>query len=190
MPKLASFSLDIPSSKHKPYIPGPGHFAVDVVGESHYQDNLTLVCGGKTQESQNKHFRATLVPEDENPFDSLAIRVDIGGKTVGHLRRDIAREYRSRLCEAGKPNAVATCEANVRGGWKRNADEGHFGVWLDLPVAGVRTQSQPQVTTEKKPGFLTRRTKVFIFTFPLYVWLLTGCCLLSILWSLLSKLFQ
>jgi hypothetical protein len=41
------------------------------------------------------------------------------------------------LQSKGQSNAIGTCDANIRGGWKRSKkDQGHFGVWLDFDLYG------------------------------------------------------
>jgi hypothetical protein len=116
-------------------LPGPGTYSLDIVGESKYQSTLEKICGGRTEEGHEKIVQATLIHEDDNPYDNKAIRVDIDGMTVGYLSRENAREYRTRLKEAGHPGITATCSAIIVGGWDRGArDRGHFGVKLDLPT--------------------------------------------------------
>lgn len=113
---------------------GSGAFAVDVVGESRYQDALERICGGRTTQSAEKFVTATLVLEDENPHDSQAVRIDIEGSPVGYLARDLARQYRRRLVEAGHPSLIGRCDAVIRGGWRDARSQGSFGVKLDLPT--------------------------------------------------------
>lgn len=117
-------------------LPGPGTYSLDVVGESNYQVALDKICGGKTEEGHNKIVQATLIHENENPYDDKAIRVDICGMTVGYLNRKNAREYRLKIKQAGYAGITATCSAIIVGGWDRGGDDkGHFGVKLDLPTA-------------------------------------------------------
>jgi hypothetical protein len=117
-----------------PFLRGPGTFSIEIVGKSHYQYALNEICGGKTYDGHDKIITAELIHEDDNPFDDKAIRIDINGMTVGHFSRKIAREYRSRIAEAGYPGVTAFCNAKIVGGWKRGKkDEGHYGVRLDLP---------------------------------------------------------
>ena len=114
---------------------GPGTYSVDIVGESKYQRALESICGGRTDESQEKIVEAILLHEDNNPHDNKAIRVDVEGETVGFLDRKLAREFRKRMKEAGHPGLVARCSAMIVGGWDRGrGDRGHFGVKLDLPT--------------------------------------------------------
>ena len=122
-------------SKAEAELPGPGTFSLAVVGESHYQEALEAICGKRKREGEDKVVKATLILEDSNPHDKYAVRVEIEGRTVGHLGRDHAKQYRKKLAEAGHPHITASCMANIRGGWDRgNGSRGRYGVWLDLPV--------------------------------------------------------
>ena len=80
-------------------------------------------------------MEAQLVLENDNPHDSMAVRVDIQGQTVGYLSREHARQYRRQLERAGYPSTDAYCNARIRGGWDRGeGDQGQYGVFLDLPI--------------------------------------------------------
>lgn len=96
---------------------GHGEYGQEVVGESNYQPALRAI-----QASKDKPFhRARLVPEDTNPHDNLAVRVDVAGHTVGYLARADARRWR-------KTGGPKTCDAYI-------ADAGagmNLGVWLRL----------------------------------------------------------
>ena len=106
---------------------GPGNFALDIVGESHYQDALGAIAGSKTEDGVSVRCEATLVLDNANPHDKKAVRVDIARRTVGYLSRENARRYR-----AGNPNRSQTVPAMIVGGWDRGRDdEGMFGVKLD-----------------------------------------------------------
>jgi hypothetical protein len=76
-----------------PLLHGPGTFSINIVGESHYQDALNELCGGKTRDGHDIIVKAELIHEDDNPFDDKAIRIDINGMTVGYFSKKIAREY-------------------------------------------------------------------------------------------------
>ena len=112
---------------------GDGSFSVDVVGESQYQDALATICGGYTPEGHNLEATAVLVLDDGNPYDNKAVRVEIEGRTVGHLSRANAREYRRELQKQGCPSLTLSCCALIVGGWDRGSgDRGYFGVNLDF----------------------------------------------------------
>jgi hypothetical protein len=106
---------------------------VGVVGESHYQDALTAIVGGKRPESVRIPTQAVLVPEPSNPYDPNAVAVYVAGRKVGHLPRPAAQAYGPvgrRLLDRGQ---VGACAATITGGWDRgDGDTGHFGVMLDL----------------------------------------------------------
>ena len=114
---------------------GDGSFSFDIVGESHYQDELEEICGGRTEDSQRLEVEARIIHEDDNPHDDQALRVDVEGLTVGYIDRKNARNIRGQFVEAGMPGIEAVCAAIVVGGWDRGgSDRGHFGVKLDLPT--------------------------------------------------------
>ena len=116
-------------------LPGPGTYAIDVVGESYYQPALESICGGREAWPEDKIVEAILIHEDNNPHDNQAISINIHGKKVGHLSRSDARKYRKEMERASYPGVTATCSAMIVGGWNRGGgDQGHFGVKLDLPT--------------------------------------------------------
>ena len=113
-----------------------GEYNVEVVGESHYQEALSFITGGKTPNGHELEIDALLIHDDGNPYDNQAIAVSISGEIVGHLDKRLARQFRARMKEAGVSGHPAACGALVVGGWDRgNGDGGSFGVRLDLPTA-------------------------------------------------------
>lgn len=113
---------------------GNGEYALEIVGESHYQNALEDICGPRKEKGENKKVEAFLHLDDDNPYDNKAVRVQIDGKVVGHLSREVARLYRQQLKQGGHPRAIGTCDAVIRGGWERKGKKGNYGVWLDIPV--------------------------------------------------------
>ena len=110
-------------------IDGPGDFEIEVVGESHYQDALENITGGKTEDGHEMEKDALLIHHDENPYDNQAVVVSIEGEIVGYLNRKLARQFRVKMKEAGVAGQPAVCRALIVGGWDRgDGDEGHFGV--------------------------------------------------------------
>jgi hypothetical protein len=110
-----------------------GGLEVDVVGESHYQDALTAIVGGKRPESVRIPTQATLVPEPDNPYDPNAVAVYIDGRKVGHLPRLAAQAFAPVGRRLAEQQQVGACSATITGGWDRgDGDTGHFGVILDL----------------------------------------------------------
>lgn len=104
----------------------------EIVGESHYQANLEKIAGPKTESGIEFACEVLLVCENSNKFDKNAVRVEVGGKTVGYLARDDAEIFREMLEEEGLKGAKVTARAKITGGWRRDDGEGHYGISLDL----------------------------------------------------------
>jgi hypothetical protein len=134
--RAATVDGDTPTPPRRPVnLPGPGRFEVGIVGESHYQDALEAICGPRTGDGEDRVVEAWLVFEDTNPYDALAVRVDIDGHVVGYLSRANARAYREQLAAQAVGVVRASCLARIRGGWDRGPnDQGFYGVFLDLPT--------------------------------------------------------
>ncbi len=113
-----------------------GAHEVDVVGESHHQDELLAVTGGRRRYGGvNVGVVAELVPEPDNRFDQDAIAVEIDDRVVGYVRRKDVEWLRPLVDDSLDMHGLATCEATIRGGWDRGRDEvGWFGVTLLLPA--------------------------------------------------------
>lgn len=120
---------------------GTGDYAIPIVGESYYQENLAAICGPRKAKGEKRTVEARLIFEDNNPKDKNAIRVEIEGKHVGYLSRELAVQYRRQVKKLNYMGATGVCSAQIRGGWRRTTDEGvdegHYGVWLDIPEGKV-----------------------------------------------------
>jgi hypothetical protein len=116
---------------------GSGDYAIPVVGESFYQKNLEAICGRRKANGEKRIVEARLIFDDLNPHDKNAIRIEIDGKQVGHLSREMAVQYRERVKKLKYMGATGVCSAVIRGGWRRTTkdgvDQGDYGVWLDIP---------------------------------------------------------
>ena len=109
-------------------IEGPGTFAVEVVGVSQYQRVLEEAA------ADGALHCATLMLEDDNPYDDQAVAVHIDGARAGYLSRANARLYRADLEVAGDARLVVRCPAKIVGGFETASGErAHFGLKLDLP---------------------------------------------------------
>lgn len=110
------------------------------MGESYYQENLKQICGGYSESGAEMILTAKLVYDDGNQYDNEAIRVEISGKTVGHLSRTDARSYRTHMHSNGWNGLPSICKAKITGGWNREGDDfGNFGVALDLPPDFIKS---------------------------------------------------
>ncbi|HEX5910612.1 MAG TPA: HIRAN domain-containing protein [Thermoleophilaceae bacterium] len=102
-----------------------GHESINVAGESHYQEALRAIAGdGDVRHDTEAH----LIPEPENEYDPNAVRVEIDGRKVGYLPRDLAPAWGPRLAELATRRRVGGCEATVVG-----PAQGTLGVFLRLP---------------------------------------------------------
>lgn len=119
---------------------------VEVVGESHHQDELLALTGGaRRYGGVDAEAVAELVPEPGNRFDPDAVAVAIGGVPVGHLRHADAVRLRPLIDEALRRRGAARCRAVIRGGWDRGrGDVGAFGVVLLL--------APPRASAPDAPG--------------------------------------
>lgn len=119
-----------------PFISGRGYFCIDVAGESFYPESFFALCGPRREEGFAEETRARLILQDDNEHDRQAVKVTIGGHTVGHLPREAARAFR-RTVRYGNLSMYETfeCGALICGGWERgNGDAGNYGVRLDLKL--------------------------------------------------------
>jgi hypothetical protein len=121
------------------------------VGESHYQDALDAICGGRTSEGADFFTEAELVLEDDNRHDDQAVRVEIDQRLVGYLSRGNARRYRRLLVELGLGRVIGVCDAWIRGGWDRGRDDrGNYGVLVGVPLPGHVKQSTRRRTSSRR----------------------------------------
>jgi hypothetical protein len=106
----------------------------EVYGESHFQEHLEYVAGGRLQYGVKKKCIAILVPEPNNHYDKNAVRVDIKGKPVGYLPNSKAKEYHEKLNEAGAAGQPVEVYAKIVGGWAETEykEQGSFGVKLSI----------------------------------------------------------
>ena len=111
----------------------PGAETLEVVGESHYQDALWRVVGGRRSASVRHGIQALLVPEPGNAHDPNAIKVLIGTDLVGYLAADDAEEYLPGLLLLMDQSAkgLVALQGVVVGGGTRPDGPGMLGVFLD-----------------------------------------------------------
>lgn len=117
-------------------------YPTEVSGESSYRANIEKICGLYDEDEGYKDdsHLAALFLENDNQFDSNAVRVTINDLTVGYLSKPAAKAYRQRLAELGAPeNAIGVCTASIRGGFrKKSGDIADFGVRLDFELASFK----------------------------------------------------
>ncbi len=120
-------------------------FSVIVAGVSFYQEVLNEICGGRSEEGVDALAQAKIIPDDNNPYDAYAVKIEIEGKTVAHLSRQNACKWRSKMISEGISGAV-TCPAKIV--WDRNVERaGSYGVWLDIDL--ILSDSEPERNSTK-----------------------------------------
>lgn len=102
------------------------HSGFEVVGESYYQDNIERV-------SYRKTLLAKLIPDNNNQYDSNAVRIEIDNLTVGHLSRECAIQFRAFLVNNGlNETDITSCFASIIGGHTKAGRKTSYGIVLDF----------------------------------------------------------
>lgn len=109
-----------------------GDFDFEIVGESHYQEeiNLNVPLSYRLIDKFRLYAIAALYQDDDNEYDEKAVAVQLEGDTVGHLDRTDARRYR-KWADKNAMRNPASCRAVII----RN--KGSYGIWLDLPISNA-----------------------------------------------------
>lgn len=126
-------------------IKGRGEFNTDVVGESHYENELNRILGSEREAT----FTASLVPEPANPYDSNAVAVyEVGHGKVGHLDRETAAQWQPVLREIkDRFGVTVTCDARAGG-----RHDGPIGVTLDIELEDVEQELESRSVGAEKSG--------------------------------------
>jgi hypothetical protein len=113
-----------------------GSDELEVVGESFYQDELWRAVGRRTTERVRVDIEAELRAEPDNPYDSNAVSVSIGGLKVGHLSREDARSHRQGLLDLqARTGRRIILRGVITGGGVRQDGPGYLGVWLSYDAS-------------------------------------------------------
>lgn len=96
---------------------------IDIVGESFHTDNLKAL----KRKHGDGELQIVLRPEPSNPYDSNAVVVLVDGLAVGHLARDMAREWQPMLIAAEAEGFVCIGTAQLLGGTREKPNVGVFG---------------------------------------------------------------
>ena len=111
-----------------------GDETLEVVGESHRQEELWRIVGGLRADYVRFDVHAILVPDPHNEFDPNAVEVRIDGILVGYLSREDAVHYRPgllRIMQAHEGQLIALHGVICGGGPREDARVGFLGVFLD-----------------------------------------------------------
>jgi hypothetical protein len=107
--------------------PGP---AVDAAGESHYQDALESIAGGRTCVGVHTPLiTAELIREPTNPYDPNAVRIEADGRQLGYVLKEDAPGVHGVIDKLAGQGRPASCRARLTGGWDRgHGERGSIGV--------------------------------------------------------------
>jgi hypothetical protein len=140
-----------------------GDETLEVVGESHYQDALWRIVGGRRADPVRYETHAVLMPEPDNQYDANAVKVLVEGELVGYLSREDAAVYHPGLLGlmATSTNRLVALDGVIVGGGPRPDGIGFLGVFLDHDPAdfglashhvsngrGIRTGFSAAVATD------------------------------------------
>jgi hypothetical protein len=109
--------------------PGP---AIDIAGESHYQDALERVGGGRNAFGvRNQLITVELVREPANLHEPNAVKIQANGDHVAYVPREEAPHFHAVIDKLTAKDRPATCQARLTGGWDRGRhDRGSIGLRL------------------------------------------------------------
>jgi rubrerythrin len=132
-----------------------GSETLEVVGESHRQEVLWRIVGGRRTEPVRHDVCAILQPEPTNVHDSNAVMVLIENELVGYLSHHDAALYHPGLIRLiTQTNTPIGLFGVIVGGGERADGLGSLGVFLDHDPAdfGVTRQTAADIPV---PGFRT-----------------------------------
>lgn len=113
--------------------PELNEFQFDIVGESDYQSSISELIKPHKNKTKIPALDAYIIPEDTNPDDDKAIRIDIGKYTVGYLSKKDARSFRRRLAAKKLRNQVTKCKAIINGASRsKNSKTAAYSVALNI----------------------------------------------------------
>ena len=111
---------------------GDGTFRLEVVGMASCQPELEEISDNPFLEEE-RIVLALLIPEDTNPYDPTAVRVQIWGRTVGYLSRAEARALRACLGSEVQRTQRFRCRATIqRGSFPTGGEKALWLVRLDV----------------------------------------------------------
>ncbi|MDR4518987.1 MAG: HIRAN domain-containing protein [Nitrosomonas sp.] len=116
--------------------PKLGQFAFSVAAES-FQSAIKQLAQENIDRDDDSLFKtcilkAQLIPDNDNPYDSNAVRIDINNRSVGYLNRDQALGFHRRLEELGISNQVTSCNAMIVKNETVNDNKHVYDVKLDI----------------------------------------------------------
>ncbi|NRR31107.1 hypothetical protein HSX11_13045 [Oxalobacteraceae bacterium] len=129
---VGSYTPHLPDTPPALHWSDGGRYLVEVVNESRYQATLKDLAGAHGEQPAATPYLATLVPDEENPYENSAVTVFLDGQMVGYLAPKEALLFRQRLKQKEIPEQATSCDAQVRGGGLWQGKRLAYVVALDL----------------------------------------------------------
>ncbi|QOJ23073.1 MAG: hypothetical protein HRU78_04955 [Gammaproteobacteria bacterium] len=121
--------------------PELGHFSCAVAARPYQnaiqqlaQENGIDLENGSTTQSQV--FKAHLIPDNSNPYDTDFVRININNRAVGYLDHRLARSFLDQLEEKGLSEQVTVCSAILTRNYEADGNKTRYGVRLDIELIG------------------------------------------------------
>lgn len=124
--------------------PGHGLFPVVVAGTSHYANQTRRIAKNAYYEPALTFCNIKLTAESENAHDPNAVLVSIDTIALGHLPRELAAEFRSRLRDCQLENQATTCGAVITAGHETTEQRYNYRIELDLHLADTPSRVTPK----------------------------------------------
>ena len=124
--KSSSKKFSMPAEGTYLLIESTGNFSTNIAGESYYFDAISSATNQRTGEHL---MLAEIIREPENKYDSNAVRVDIDGRTVGHIPREDAPSFHPLLDYAKSIDKRVFASCRV---WVSDQEDSYGSVSLDI----------------------------------------------------------
>jgi hypothetical protein len=113
--------------------PPTGLFQLKTVGAYYYHDALAVIARNSFGENALVFCTATLIPEDTNPYDRNAIKIQIEGLHVGYLSHEDAIQFRQHFNKFSLDIQTTTCDAVISAGITVPDKTYNYVIELDIP---------------------------------------------------------
>ena len=136
--------------------PGSGSYPVQIVGTHFYRENIHAIAQNAPGFNALVFCPAALILESNNPHDENAVLVEIQGRQVGHLPRELAKAFRTQLATHGVTSQATTCSAVITAGIDTPDRQYDYVIELDLDLTSKpeMTPSRPRTIERRDPCYL------------------------------------
>ena len=151
-------SLDTNSKPPRLHWSPTGLFQLKIIGSHYYHENIAKIAKNPNGENALVFCSAILIPEDTNPHDKNAIKIQIEGTHVGYLSREDATRFRSYFKKFGLDIQTTTCDAVISAGI--TLQEKTYDYVIELDISPL--PSPPTILTPTYPRLDRRNTSTVL----------------------------